>query len=423
MWPQAITGTQQQHPVGDAGACQPLIELSVATAAQGQVLHAWRVNPVEAIRHQHQYLAGGIGLCSQAIQGGAQCAFIPFAAGYDRDDGRLYRPLLDPLGQQPQLPVRQVAAGQPFGIELGKAEGVAAYLLREIGDLAGMEAADVQLLPGLVGPWIVSLQRQVTHPAIGRRRLAGARRQHLLQPLGFMLVGLGHARVMTEPAWVNALHTQYALQARQVPTAQQACVQGQVQPCGEPLATLYQLRQVFQHLGTAEQHMADATEQVRNVLGDAGQQVRTDKHGTLRGDDAVERTGRQEDVISRPEQTLTDHHAELRPLRQNLRLPADATVEQQVVITQELHQLPVGLLQARLQVTCKPQPNRVARIAHGHRSTVAERLADSLDLGAGAVIANDDFQVGIVLAKRTDQGCLKKIGIEGRNGDTDEWLL
>ncbi|MND71899.1 hypothetical protein D3C80_634370 [compost metagenome] len=228
---------------------------------------------------------------------------------------------------------------------------------------------------------------------------------------------------MTEPAWVDALHTQYALQARQMPAAQQTCIQGQVQSCGEPLATLDQLRQVLQHLGSTEQHMADTAEQIRDILGDAGQQVRTHKHGTLRRNHAVERTGRQEDVISRPEQALPDHHAELGPLRQHLCLPADATVEQQVVITQKLHQRPVGLLQACLQVTCKTQPNRVAGIAHGHRRTLAERLADCLDFHTSTVIANDDFQVGVVLAKRTDQGRLKEIGIEGRNGDADEWLL
>ncbi|MNM66953.1 hypothetical protein D3C81_784620 [compost metagenome] len=138
---------------------------------------------------------------------------------------------------------------------------------------------------------------------------------------------------------MNTLNTQHVLQAGQMPTTQQADKQGHIEACGEPLTILHQCCQVFLNLSTTEQGMADATKKVGSTVRYTCKQVSAMKQGTGRGDHCIKPSRGQKNVIRIAKQTLATHHAHLLMVTHDLRLMADALLQQQVIITEKLDQL------------------------------------------------------------------------------------
>uniref|UniRef100_A0A1I8AL30 SWIRM-assoc_1 domain-containing protein n=1 Tax=Steinernema glaseri TaxID=37863 RepID=A0A1I8AL30_9BILA len=97
---------------------------------------------------------------------------------------------------------------------------------------------------------------------------------------------LGHAGVMAQAPGVNALQAEHGVQISQMAMAQQADEQRLDQTRAKALAVLHQLRQQCLNLGTAQQGMADTTEQVRQAALQRFQQIAAVDHRTTEGNHA-----------------------------------------------------------------------------------------------------------------------------------------
>ncbi len=211
MGHQAVASAQQQDPVGIVGTRQARLQLGQAIALHEHAFNRDRVAHQFQRRRRQQPAAGrGPGLRSKAVEGRAQGQFLTRLGPDHRHDTRLPGPLLEALGQRLELCSRQVTALQPLGIYLFKRQAVSANLLRLAGLLSPVQAVEFVLVPRRALLALVSLQRQIAHPATGRSGLACPRGQHCLYPVGLDGEGQGHACLVTQARRVQALHAEKA---------------------------------------------------------------------------------------------------------------------------------------------------------------------------------------------------------------------
>ena len=169
----------------------------------------------------------------------------------------------------------------------------------------------------------------------------------------------------------------------------------------------------------------DAERMTNRILGMGDilalvEQVTAIDDGTARGNHGVGRTHGQQRLFCRAHQPVVNHQVHVGAIDQGLGHLADAPLNQQIVVTQELDELAAGLLKAGRQVTNQPQGSWIAHVTHYRAGLLTDRFDNVFDLGATTVIADDDLEIAVTLADSAVQRPLEKARIEGGNDKADE---
>ncbi|MNH05481.1 hypothetical protein D3C79_648050 [compost metagenome] len=215
---------------------------------------------------------------------------------------------------------------------------------------------------------------------------------------------------------MNPLDTVHPGGHAQMAATQQAHEQHEIEHCHKARR---QRRQQFTQIAGTHQHAAQPADEVELAGLEEIQQVVTVEQCVAKRDRAGFQTLRQNVIFSIDLVAPGRDQADIVMGLEQSHLAGHAIGHQAVIVTEELDVVALALLQPVLQIPGKTQRLRVTQVNQWMTCKTAQLIDHRLDLRTWAVVADDDFEVCVILSQGADQSSTEVTGVAGGNDEAD----